>query len=414
VTLPDGIKKLPTGVVIHGQRLRISFVYCGDRCRETIPCNGKITKASIAHAERKRNQILTEIYENRFDYATHFPGSSKAKLYSGWGGSGLKLTVPEYVKMWLEIQEKLQALTTYKNYASKARHVSYFWTNKRLSDITKPDIELFRVHLLEKGLSVKTITDIFTIVRGIWSYAFDIGAIEKNPLSRISNLKSDKMDTFADPFTLKEIDRIQSVRTMRQQDINMVMFACWCGLSVSELIALSWDDVDIDNWTVHVKRARVGTEYKVPKERSRDRIVELIEPAKLWLQRQMQSTYLQLPSIIEVRQRNNITTKEETIRLVFKNGQSNQPWHYASLHRWLTGHLKRAGVRHRGPNQARHTFASQMVSNYVSLEWISRQLGHSDTSMVKKHYAKWIPDDSPKMAAKISQQLGFIVDSSGQ
>jgi integrase len=55
-----------------------------------------------------------------------------------------------------------------------------------------------------------------------------------------------------------------------------------------------------------------------------------------------------------------------------------------------------------------------MVSNYVSLEWISRQLGHSDTSMVKKHYAKWIPDDSPKMAAKISQQLGFIVDSSGQ
>ena len=82
MTLPDGIKKLPTGVVIHGQRLRISFVYCGDRCRETIPCNGKITKASIAHAERKRNQILTEIYENRFDYATHFPGSSKAKLYS--------------------------------------------------------------------------------------------------------------------------------------------------------------------------------------------------------------------------------------------------------------------------------------------------------------------------------------------
>lgn len=159
--------------------MRISFVYCGDRCRETIPCNGKITKSSIAHAERKRNQILTEIYENRFDYAKHFPASSKAKLYSGWGGSDLKLTVPEYIDIWLEIQEKLKALTTYKNYVSKAKHVSHYWTNKRLSDITKPDIELFRVNLLEKGLCVKSVTDVFTIVRGIWSYAFDIGAIEK-------------------------------------------------------------------------------------------------------------------------------------------------------------------------------------------------------------------------------------------
>lgn len=35
---------------------------------------------------------------------------------------------------------------------------------------------------------------------------------------------------------------------------------------------------------------------------------------------------------------------------------------------------------------ADHTFASQLLSNDVPLEWVAQQLGHSDTTMIKKHY----------------------------
>ena len=176
---------------------------------------------------------------------------------------------------------------------------------------------------------------------------------------------------------------------------------------------LSWDDVDIVDWVIHVKRARVEGIFKVPKERSRIRRIELVEPAKIWLQRQRESTYLQPPVIISVSQRDNVTVKADTFRPVFRNGQSNQPWNYVSLMRWFTGHLRRANVRHRGPNQCRHTFASQMLSNYVSMEWVARQLGHTDTTMVKKHYGRWIQKDTPNMAGQVSQMLGYTTDRNG-
>src|SRR5690606_11643751 len=48
-------------------------------------------------------------------------------------------------------------------------------------------------------------------------------------------------------------------------------------------------------------------------------------------------------------------------------------------------------------------FASQMLSNFVSMEWVARQLGHTDTTMVKKHYGRWIHTDTPNMADQVSK-----------
>ncbi|MDT4852436.1 Phage integrase family protein [compost metagenome] len=88
-----------------------------------------------------------------------------------------------------------------------------------------------------------------------------------------------------------------------------------------------------------------------------------------------------------------------------------EPWHASSVGRWFTGHLKRAGVRHRDPNQCRHTFASQGLSSYVPVEWVARQQGHTDTTMVKKQYGRWIPSDNRSMAGVVSQMMGFRRES---
>ena len=44
------------------------------------------------------------------------------------------------------------------------------------------------------------------------------------------------------------------------------------------------------------------------------------------------------------------------------------------------------------------------IARWVS---VARLLGHSDTSMVKKHYGRWIPTDTKSMAALVSQMMGF-------
>ena len=258
-----------------------------------------------------------------------------------------------------------------------------------------------------------TVNDIFTVVRGVWANAFQDGLIRANPLERITNVERDSLEDTADPFTREGLDRIAAINTTRRGDINMIMFSCWSGLSLSEVIALAWEDIDTVKCTVSVRRARVLNQYKVPKERGRVREIELIEPAKYWLKEQMHHTMMQLPIELDIKQRDNITSKKESVRFVFLNGKSGQPWYDHSVRRWFTGILKRAKLRHRGPNQCRHTFASQMLSNHVPLEWIARQLGHFDTSMIKKHYGKWIPKDSKSMADQVSGMLGFDVDTEG-
>ncbi|WLI47482.1 tyrosine-type recombinase/integrase [Pseudomonas beijingensis] len=165
--------------------------------------------------------------------------------------------------------------------------------------------------------------------------------------------------------------------------------------------------MDLVAGVVHVRRALVVGEFKVPKERTRLRTVELIDPA-LDLMREIVAAAHRAPyEEIKVIQRDNITSKKQKVRFLFRSSTSGLLWNGRTLSKWFTEHLKKAGVRHRGANQCRHTFASQMLSSYVPVEWVARQLGHADTTMVRKHYGRWIPTDTKSMAGMVSEMLGF-------
>ena len=63
-------------------------------------------------------------------------------------------------------------------------------------------------------------------------------------------------------------------------------------------------------------------------------------------------------------------------------------------------------MRYRGPNNARHTFISQLLTAGIPKEWIIRQVGHTSTRMIDEHYGKWISEDAAGMAAFVSEKLG--------
>ena len=399
--------KMPTGVEMNGKQLRIWFIFNGQRCREPLEGISKVSKAAIAYADNKRRTILAEIKEGRFDYAAHFPNSPRAAMFTGTGGPSLKRTVKEGIDRWLEVQRALKASSTVINYVSKAVHVDTKFGKRRIVDISKSDIELFQAQLLKQGLAPKTVNDIFTVVRGVWADAFGDGILKANPLDRISNVGSDVDLEHADPFSRTEIELIGKTDPDRRADTRMIEFNCWAGLSLSELIGLAVEDVDLEAGLVRVRRALVVGEFKVPKERSRVRVVELIDPA-LELMREIVADAKEASAEeITVIQRDNITSKKMKVRFLFHSSTSGLLWSGKTLSNWFTSHLKKAEVRHRGANQCRHTFASQMLSSYVPVEWVARQLGHADTTMVRKHYGRWIPKDTKSMAGIVSKMLGF-------
>lgn len=406
-------EKLPTGVEMNGKQLRIVFQLNGQRCREPLTGIVKVNKAAIAYADNKRRTILAEIKEGRFDYAAHFPDSPRAAAWSLNPGASLKRTVKEGLTKWREVQEVRRAKSTYDNYVSKSNHVEAKFGARRFTDISKSELELWQAQLLKQGLAPKTVNDIFTIVRGIWADAFADGVIKTNPLDRITNIQIDADNETADPFTREELTLIANADPFRMKDVRMILFNSWTGLSLSELIAVAREDIDLINGRVSIKRALVSGQFKVPKERSRIRVVELITPALELLQQLMIDSAGHAAEEIEVVQRDNITRRKERLHFLFRSSTSGLLWSGKTISNWFTAHLVKAKVRHRGANQCRHTFASQALSSYVPVEWVARQLGHSDTTMVKKHYGRWIPADTKSMAAVVSEMMGFSAINPG-
>ncbi|MDH1263558.1 tyrosine-type recombinase/integrase [Pseudomonas sp. GD03944] len=115
--------------------------------------------------------------------------------------------------------------------------------------------------------------------------------------------------------------------------------------------------------------------------------------------------------MIEVIDRDNRTRRQQRVRFVFHNTASGEAYSTSDTLRngWWKAHLKRAELRPRGPNQCRHTFASQMLSSSIaSPEWIADQMGHTSTAMIFRHYAKWISKDGPDFVGMLNRALDLL------
>jgi integrase len=193
------------------------------------------------------------------------------------------------------------------------------------------------------------------------------------------------------PFTLEEIETICTTPTNNLAARNLAQFMLWTGPRPSEALALAWEDVNLKEGYLYIRRALVTGKYKSTKTRRSRRIVELLPKALAALESQQQFTLQKEKQAIDVIQIDNRTLRTETIRSVFLNRHTQKPYPRSDAYInsfWKT-HLKKAGVTYRGVNQCRHTFASQMLSiPEVPDAWIVQQLGHADTTMLYKHYGQ--------------------------
>lgn len=385
------------GVEVRGNHVRVYFRYQGELCRETIP--GDASPASVANAERLVGIINYEIQAGTFSYARHFPDSPRVQTN----------TLGHFIDLWLDIKRNQMAASGFAMYRSRAeKHIRPRWGALQADQIDHLDIQDWVQNTLMPELHNKTVREIVSHLRQIFRLYRTRNRTAHDPTDGISITLPDADDP--DPFTREEIDAILGTETSRQQEINLTAFMIWSGPRVSEAMALAWEDVDLEAGTVLFRRARVSGQYKVTKTRRSTRKVKLLAPALRALQAQARHTQNLGAEQIEVTDRDNRTKKVQQVRFVFHNSATGEPYKTSDAlrHGWWIYHLKSAGVRQRGPNTCRHTFASQMLSSGLATpEWIADQMGHTSTAMIFRHYAKWISKDGPDVVGLLNQALSL-------
>ncbi|MCB2255393.1 site-specific integrase [Pseudomonas chlororaphis] len=388
---------MSSGVEPRGNSLRIYFRYNGEKCREPFP--GGNTSANLAQAKRLAEIIDYEIQAGTFDYARHFPNSSRLT----------ENTFGHYLDLWLKIKINSVAATTYRGYLNKAEvHIRPRWGKAQIDGIDHLDLQDWVQGTLSKTLKNKTIRDIISNVRQIFRLYRTRKKVAHDPTEGLIVRLPDP--EVPDPFTRAEIKQILETPTDRTQELLMVQFMIWAGPRVSETIALAWEDVDLKSGTVTFRRSKVRGAYRVTKTRRSTRKVRLLEPAWDALRKLNAINKTKKAETVDIVERDNKTVRKHSLHFVFLNTNTGEPHvsDFSVRDRFFKAHLKAADVRYRGPGQCRHTYASQLLTTGVaSIDWIAEQMGHTNGNMIRQHYGTWINEDGPDVIGMLEHALSL-------
>jgi len=382
----------PRGVTIralkHGDRIQIAFSFQGTECRELLP-PGNITKSAVQYAAGLRLEILRKIEDGEFRYADYFPDSPRAKSISS---SGKKL-IGGLLDAQLEIYERQVTAgtlspSTFDGYrkAIKSKRMA-FWRNKTLQEATP---SAMREWIGGFKVTAKFTRNLLTPLRSVFEDALNDDLITFDPFERIALPKLLKQTSTAseyevDPFDAAE--RAKIIAAARPDEWPTVQFWFETGLRPGELQALRWEKVKAG--AVRIDVNQVAKTEKGPKTEAGIREVDLSTDAAKALEAQR---------VISGKAGGH----------VWLNPRTGKPWTTDAQIRktlWVPL-LERAGVRYRNPYQARHTYASALLTAGANPWYVAQQLGHVDVQMVFKIYGKFIAQDFQKPKAPRLRVVG--------
>lgn len=361
----------------------ISFTYMGERCRERIRL-----KPSPANHKKVANYlgtICSAIELNNFDYSISFPDSPRAKKFSMGPISGP--TVKEYMLSWIDKRATQLKDSTIRQYTNITNQMLIPTIGDiRLSELKRNDVKEI---VMSNPAGNRRLAGIQSVLRTALTDAVEDELIDSNVLLGWKFKRKDApVASDVNPFSKEEQARILS--KVSGQVRNQFIFSFWTGLRPSELIALDWDDVDWVRREVYIMKVRTrnSTKPERTKTPAGTRWVDLLGPAYDALLAQKAHTFL-------------------AGREIFQNPGTGTRWRGDDRIRdvWVRA-LKLSGVKYRRLYQTRHTYASMMISSGENPSWVADQMGHKDWGMIRKTYAKFMPDSVENAGSKAVEKYG--------
>lgn len=327
--------------------------------------------------KKKQKEIVTAFEEelNRKKYAPKLPLAPV-----------IKYPFVDFMEKWLELNKKSIAPTTYNGYAKNVRKIKeYFGKDVMLDELTRIQIKDFYFSMRNEGLSSNTIKRVHANIHKALDEAVERELIKSNPSEKISIPKGETYNaTF---YNKEELQNLFKVFKGDRMEL-VVHIAAYYGLRRSEVAGLKWDAVDFKNKTITIQH-KITNSYGSGGE-------EIIESDTLKTISSRRTLPL-LPHIEEMLLKER--QQQEYYKKLLRDGYCNKYDGYICRDNlgelitpgYITDHFRhiveKNELRKLRFHDLRHSCASLLAANGVSMKEIQEWLGHSNFNITANLYS---------------------------
>ena len=314
-----------------------------------------------------------------------------------------KQTLSEYLEGWLaSIQPSVSPRTHEWHEYLIDNHIRDRLGGVLLQDLEPLDIQRFVAELLESGrrdgkggLSNRTVRHVIATLSQALKQATDWGMVGSNPVAGVRRPKLERQE-----ISILNDDEIAELfgAAKKTRLYVPILLALSTGLRRGELLALRWQDIDLDDAELAVNRAlelaRGKLRFKAPKSKSSRRRVTLP------------------PLCVEVLREHRIAQMKERLALglgrsdsdlVFPNALGD-PWSPKKVSERFA-HIVRTAKLDCTFHGLRHTHASQLLRDGVPVPTVSARLGHANPAITLSIYAHLLPGMEEQAAERTEAAL---------
>jgi integrase len=334
-----------------------------------------------------------------------------ARLISEAQGGGAvdpsRITVSEFLdrfeRDWVAVHVSAHSAG---RYAGALRHAQRHLGNVQLQKLRPADIAGLYASLSRAGLAARTIRLIHVVLHRALGQAVTWGVIRDNPADNAKAPKAPDQETeMLQPDRARELlDRL------RGRPLYMLAsLALATGMRRNEMLALRWQDVDLDAGRLTIEQSLEqtrahGIRAKAPKTRKGRRTISL--PA---------TTVAELRAHWRAQQEERLAlgigrAPAECPVLAAFDGKPQSP--NAVSKAWPVA-MAAIGMKGVTLHSLRHTHGSMLIASGVDILTISRRLGHSSPTITLGVYGHLVHGTDDRAAQIMDAALGskMVADS---
>lgn len=285
-----------------------------------------------------------------------------------------------FAEKWLASVKLKVKESTYIKYRNILYLYIYpYYKNISYNSISYQDLIKFREELLAKGgrnktgLSVKTVTDIFSVLKNIFHYSEQCGYPSPCNLKGIV-----KKQTLKEPRVLSysEQTKLYQYLCKNLNYKNLGVLICfYTGIRIGEICALQWEDISLQEKTLNVCHTlqRIQTLndpycktkiiVSVPKSDCSKRIIPLPD------------------TLVEI-----IKLNHNDFKGYILTGSESKYVEPRTMENHLKKVLRECGIKNITFHALRHTFATRCIEAGVDVKSLSEMLGHASVNITMNRY----------------------------